>query len=93
MKRWEAVGNCIMRIFITCIEPDIRVIRSGTTRGAGRVERIGTMRYAYRILARKAEWKWKLEKSRLRWVGIKWILGKLSFEGVDFIHLAPDRCR
>jgi hypothetical protein len=69
------------------------VIRSGTTRGAGHVERIGTIRNAYRVLARKAEWKWKLEKSRRRCVDIKWILGKLSFEGVDFIHLAPGRCR
>jgi hypothetical protein len=50
------------------------------------------MAYAYRILVGKPEGKRPLGRSRRRWVdNIKMDLGKIGWDGMDWIELAQDR--
>jgi hypothetical protein len=61
-------------------------------RWAGHVARIGAERKVYRILMGKPEGKRPLGRRRRRWeVGIKTDLRGFGWEGVKWIHLAPDR--
>jgi hypothetical protein len=53
---------------------------------------MGEMKNAYNILVEKPEGKRPLGRHRRRWeYNIKIYLGKIRWEGVDWIHLAQDR--
>jgi hypothetical protein len=68
------------------------MIKSGRTRWAGIVARIGETRNAYRILVGKPEGKRPLGRPRRRWVdNIKMDLGKIGWDGRDWIELAQGR--
>jgi len=70
----------------------ITVIKSRGIRWAGNIARMGAMRNAYNILARKPEGKSPLGRHRRRWEdNIKIDLRETEWEGVDWIDLAQDR--
>jgi hypothetical protein len=63
-------------------------------RWAGHVARMGEERKVYKVLVGKPEGKRPLGRPRRRWEdGIKWILGRLAWGGVDWIRLSQDRDR
>jgi hypothetical protein len=70
----------------------IRMIKSKRMRWAGHVARMGETRNAYRIMVGKPEGKRPLGRPRRRWGdNIKMDLGKIRWDGVDWIELAQDR--
>jgi hypothetical protein len=59
---------------------------------SGALSMHGMMRYTYRILIRKLEWRSQLEKPKNRWeYNIKIDLIFFEFGVLDWIHLAHDR--
>jgi hypothetical protein len=61
----------------------IIVVKSGRTRWAGLVARMGAKRNAYRILVEKPEGKRPLGRPRRRWVdNIKMDLRQIEWDGV-----------
>jgi hypothetical protein len=75
--------------------PDInRQIKSRIMRWVEHVARMGEGRNVYRVLVGKREGKGPLGRPRHRWEdGLKLDLGKIGWEGVEWIHLARDRNR
>jgi hypothetical protein len=73
--------------------PDsIRMIKSRRMRWAGHVARMGEMSDSYKILVVNVEGKRPLGRPRRRWEVINSMtLGKMLWEGVDWIHLSQDR--
>jgi hypothetical protein len=66
-KRWEAGEECIMRSFITCTLHQLLLGRIKENEMAGHVARMGDMRNAFKMFARKSEGKRPLERPRSRW--------------------------
>jgi hypothetical protein len=66
------------------------VIKSGRVRWAGHVTRVGA-RKTYNILVGKPDGKRPLGRPRRRWEdNIRMDLGKVGWEGADWVHLAQD---
>jgi hypothetical protein len=61
----------------------IRVIKSRRMRGVRHTASMGEVRNAFKILVGKPEGKRPLGRCRHRW--------EVGWEGVDWVHLTPDR--
>jgi len=59
-------------------------------RWAGLIARMGETRNVQKILVGKPEGKIPLRRPRCRWEDIRIDLKEISWEGVDWIHLAQD---
>jgi hypothetical protein len=91
-KWWEAVENCIMRSFITCMLHEILlyIIMMVKSRmiWVGHVVHMVLIMNAYKILVRKPEGKRPFRRHRCRWEdNIKMDLRKMACEDLDWIHL------
>jgi hypothetical protein len=61
-------------------------------RWVGNVAQMGEERKVYKVLERKPEGKSPLEIPRHRWVdGVKMDLREISWDVVEWVHLAQDR--
>jgi len=70
----------------------IRAIKGIRMRLVGHVARIGEMRNSYSILVRKSEAKRHSGELAVDWrIILEWILGKIGWEVVDWMHLTQDR--
>jgi len=54
---------------------------------------MGEMRYAYKILVGKPDWKRQFGRPRCRWSNIRVDLGKIEWEVVNWSHLAQEWCQ
>jgi len=72
----------------------IRAIKSRGLRWVGHVDHMGEMKNAYDILVEKCEGKRPLRRLRHRWEDkIRMYLRERGWQGVEWMHLAHDRCQ
>jgi hypothetical protein len=70
----------------------ITVITSRRMGYTGNVARMGGMKYGYRILIDKSEWKRPIGRPRRRWEdNITMDIRQIGWKVVNWIHLGQDR--